>query len=165
MQPIKGVQGIHHVAVAVPDIDTARKFYVDLCGFEQVKEQSEWQAGNSFVDAIVGLKDSAAKAFIVRAPNAYIEVFQYLSPKPAPQDPDRPVNECGYTHFCLQVDDIQAVYDRMLEAGLSFHTPPTPMQTDADGNKIGYSATYGRDFFGNVFELIEFGKDPDIKPL
>jgi len=161
---IQGIQGIHHVAIAVPDIDLARKFYTELLGFEEVSG-SEWQAGSKFIDDIVGLKDSAGKAFIVKAPNTYIEVFQYLSPAPGPQDPNRPVNECGYTHFCLQVEDIQACYRRMLDAGLTFHSPPIEVPRDANGNKEGFSATYGRDFFGNVFEIIEIHKGSNIAPL
>jgi catechol 2,3-dioxygenase-like lactoylglutathione lyase family enzyme len=161
---MRGIQGIHHVAVAVPDIDLARKFYVELLGFQEISA-ADWEPGNAWIDEIVGLKDSAGKSFIVRAPNAHIEVFQYLSPKPGPQEPDRPVNECGYTHFALQVDDIEAVYQRMVDAGIRFHTPPDPVPTDEHGNKCGFSATYGRDFFGNVFEILEIHAGSDIAPL
>lgn len=160
----KHIQGIHHVAVSVPDIDIARKFYVDLLGFTEVC-YAEWEAGNVLFDEILGLKDSAGKSFIARGPNTYIEVFEYLSPTPRPQEAMRPVNEYGYTHFCLQVDDIEAVHKRLLEAGIKFHTAPEPVALDAAGNKEGFSATYGRDFFGNVFEIIEINDGAEIQAL
>ena len=158
------VIGIHHVAIAVPDIELAHRFYVDILGFEDAKIGG-WEAGNEWIDNIVGLKNSAGKSFMCRAPNCYIEVFQYTSPEPAPQDPKRPVNEYGYTHFGMQVKDIAKVYERLLEAGLTFHVAPDRMVTNEKGERVGFSATYGRDFFGNVFEIMEIREGADIKPL
>ncbi len=157
---------LHHVAVSVPDIDIARRFYVDLLGAEEVSG-TEWGVGNTFIDDIVGLKNSAGKTFMARLGNAYIEVFEYLQPRAAPQDPRPPVNTFGYTHFCLQVDDIQGVYERMLAAGLTFHTPPqhSGEPVTENGRKRGFLATYGRDFFGNVFELIEINEESTIAGL
>jgi catechol 2,3-dioxygenase-like lactoylglutathione lyase family enzyme len=156
--------GVHHVAVAVPDIEVARRFYIDILGFE-MGSITEWQPGNKYIDDIVGLRNSAGKAFMARAPNTYIEVFEYSKPEPGPQDPKRPVNECGYTHFGLQVRDIQKVYERLTDAGLTFHVAPERLVTDASGKRVGFSATYGRDFFGNVFEIMEINEGSSIKPL
>ena len=160
------IQGVHHIAVAVPDLALARKFYIELLGAEEISAL-EWRAGNAMIDAIVGLRDSAAKQFIARLGNLYIEPFEYLAPLPAPQDPARGVHQYGYTHFCLQVDDIMAVHAKMVAAGIDFHTPPDPnhIVTAPDGSRSGYCATYGRDFFGNVFELIEIHANTQIPPL
>lgn len=158
------IRGVHHVAVSVPDIDIARKFYIDLLGAEEISNVA-WDAGNPFIDEIVGLKDCAGKQFIARLGNTQIEVFEYLSPRSDAQDPNRPVNLYGYTHFGLEVDDIQSVYNRMVEAGIRFHTAPDMNQitTDENGNKSGFTATYGRDFFGNVFEILEIHENDYIK--
>ena len=157
---------IHHVAVSVPDIALARRFYLELLGGTEVSAV-EWPAGNPFIDEIVGLKDCAGKQFLARVGNAYVEVFEYLSPPAPPQEAERPVHYYGYTHFALQVDDIDATYARLVEAGIRFHCPPQhsgDAERDADG-PLGFRATYGRDFFGNVFELIEIGRDSAIAPL
>ena len=158
-------EGVHHVAVSVPDMDLARKFYIDLLGAEEISTIG-WE-GNPFIDEIVGLKDSAAKSFMARLGNTHIEVFEYSAPKAEPQDPDRGVHQYGYTHFGIQVDDIMAVYNRMREAGIRFHAPPemSPITTDADGTKRGYTATYGRDYFGNVFEIMEIHQDDMIQRI
>lgn len=161
------VQGVHHIGVSVPDLERARAFYIDLLGAVEEVPPLEWQAGNAFIDAVVGLKDSAARQFMCRLGNTHIEVFEYSAPRSSPQDPDRGVHNFGYTHFALQVDDIAAVYERMLAAGIRFHTPPdlSTITTGDDGSKRGYSATYGRDFFGNVFEIIEIHETDEIRPI
>lgn len=154
---------VHHIAVSVPDIDVARKFYIDLLGASEVST-SEWERGTTAINEILGLEDSAGAQFMARLGNTYIEVFQYRTPEAQPQDPMRPVSEYGYTHFGLQVEDIQSVYDRMVAAGLTFHTPPKHMGPDED-RETGFISTYGRDFFGNVFELIEINADSPVPPL
>jgi len=163
---MKQVQGVHHVAVSVPDVAIARKFYIDLLGAREVSA-TEWGEGNAFINEIVGLPDCSGKQFMARLGNTYIEVFEYITPRAPDTDPRRPVNLFGYTHFGLQVDDIDAVYRRMLAAGIHFHTAPRHCggpEADANG-KVGFISTYGRDFFGNVFELIEINAGSAINAL
>lgn len=159
-----GVQGIHHIAVSVPDLAKARAFYIDLLGGVEEVPPLSWR-DNPFIDAVVGLPGSAADMFMVRLGNTHIEVFEYLAPRSAPQDPDRGVFHYGYTHFALQVEDIAAACERLAAAGIRFHAPPelSTIVTNPDGSKSGYSATYCRDFFGNVFELMEIHATDDIK--
>lgn len=158
------VQGVHHIGVSVPDLEKAREFYIDLLGAVEEVEPLTWR-DNAFIDTVVGLKNSAARQFICRLGNTHIEVFEYEQPRSAPQDPDRGVNTFGYTHFALQVDDIVAFQDRLKAAGIRFHTPAdaSTITTHPDGSKTGYSATYCRDWFGNVFEIMEIHDGEDMK--
>jgi catechol 2,3-dioxygenase-like lactoylglutathione lyase family enzyme len=162
--PISGIEGIHHIGVSVPDLDRAREFYIGLLGGVEEVAPLEWR-DNAFIDAVVGLKDSAARQFMVRLGNTHIEVFEYTQPRSAPQDLDRGVHNFGYTHFCIQVDDVLAVHERLVEAGIRVHTPPSVagISVDANGVKKGYAATYCRDPFGNVFEIIEIHEDETMK--
>jgi catechol 2,3-dioxygenase-like lactoylglutathione lyase family enzyme len=159
-----GVQGIHHIGVSVPDIEKARSFYIDLLGGVEEVAPLEWR-DNAFIDSVVGLKDSAAKQFFCRLGNAHIEVFEYAQPRSAPQDLDRGVHNFGYTHFAIQVDDVLATHARLLEAGIRVHAPPSMagITIAEDGSKRGYAATYCRDWFGNVFEIMEIHEADDIK--
>lgn len=159
------IRGVHHIGVSVPDITVARKFYIDLLGAELISEVA-WEPGNAMIDAIVGLEGSSARQFIARLGNTQIEAFEYSTPRSAPQDANKGVHNFGYTHFGLEVDDIMAVYNRMIDAGIRFHAPPdmSAITTDADGRKCGYAATYGRDFFGNVFEILEIHENDQILP-
>ncbi len=159
------IRGVHHIGMSVPDIDVARRFYVELLGAEEISA-TEWEPGNDWIDSVVALKGSAARTFIARLKNVQIECFEYLSPRSPEVEEARPVNLFGYTHIGFEVDDVQATYERMVEAGLTFHAPPdlTMITTDEDGRKAGFSATYGRDFFGNVFEIMEIHDNELIKP-
>jgi catechol 2,3-dioxygenase-like lactoylglutathione lyase family enzyme len=159
-----GVQGIHHIGVSVPDIEKARSFYIDLLGGVEEVAPLEWR-DNAFIDSVVGLKDSAAKQFFCRLGNAHIEVFEYAQPRSVPQDPDRGVHNFGYTHFAIQVDDVLATHARLVEAGIRVHAPPSMagITLAEDGSKRGYAATYCRDWFGNVFEIMEIHEADDIK--
>jgi catechol 2,3-dioxygenase-like lactoylglutathione lyase family enzyme len=160
-----GVQGVHHIGISVPDLAKAREFYIDLLGAVEEVEPLSW-SDNPFIDEIIGLKNSAANQFMCRLGNTHLEVFEYHTPRSDPQDPNRGVNNFGYTHFGVQVDDIQACYQRLLAAGIRVHAPPADtITTHPDGSKTGYSATYCRDFFGNVFEILEIHETDEIKPI
>lgn len=163
---LPGVIGVHHIGVSVPDLDKAREFYLDILGAVEEVEPLSW-ADNPFIDRIVGLEGSAARQFFCRVGNVQIEVFEYSAPRQAPLAPDRGVNEYGYTHFAIQVEDLEAVHERIVAAGLPVHAPPdmSSITVDADGTKHGYSGTYCRDFFGNVFEILEIHETPEILPI
>lgn len=154
-----GVTGVHHVALSVPDMDVARRFYIDLLGAQEISSSS-WEPGNDFVEDIIGLRDCKGSQLLLRLKNTYVELFEFSQPRAAPQDPDEPVNRFGYTHFGIEVDDIHAIYERMLAAGIRFHCAPKHVgdAVERDGKRIGFWSTYGRDFFGNVFELMEINE-------
>lgn len=161
-----GIQGIHHVGMSVPDAKRAREFFVDLLGGVIEVPPISWQ-DNPYLDAIVGLRDSAADQFMCRFGNSHIEVFEYHSPRSESQDPDKGVHQYGYTHFALQVEDIAACYQRLVEAGIRVHTPPdlSAIVTHPDGSKTGWTCTYCRDYFGNVFEIMEIHDNDQMKRI
>lgn len=138
------IKGIHHVGVGVPDFDRGLEFYSELLGFEVV-ERTDWDGGNPLADRAIGLADTAAKMAMLKAPNAYIELWEYSRPEPADHR-QRPC-DYGYAHFCLQVEGIQEEYDRLRAGGMEFVGPVV------DFGEI--AAIYGKDPFGNTVELYE----------
>ena len=144
------ITGVNHVAISTRNIDALIDWYTAAFGFELVS-RGGWEAGNPAIDGIVGLKDSAAKTAFMRAGNLNIELFEYLSPVGRPNDPNRPASDHGYTHFCVETDDIDADYARLSAMGMPFHAPPTPK-----GSIGTLRACYGRDPEGNIIELVEF---------
>lgn len=161
---IPGIQGVHHIGISVPDLEKARTFYIDLLGGVEEVAPLQWEK-NAFIDEVIGLKDSAARQFFCRLGNTHVEVFEYAKPRSPDQDPDKGVHTFGYTHFALQVDDIQAVHQRLVEAGVRVHAPPSMagITVQPDGSKRGYAATYCRDWFGNVFEIMEIHETDEVK--
>jgi len=136
---------IDHTAISVPDIDIAEAFYCGQLGFE-CEYRSRW-SDNIHTDAVIGLKDSAARSLMLKLGPSRLELFEYERPAPRAQGGTRPVCDHGITHFCLSVRDIRAEYERLRAAGVPFNSEPCDY-----GPVI---CVYGRDPFGNVFELIE----------
>ncbi len=141
------IRGIHHTAISTGNLDRAVHFYRDLLGLKVLFEFG-WPEGTEPADRITGLKDSAARAVMLGAGNAIIELFEYRSPAPRVQDPARPVCDHGITHICLDVVDLESEYERLKAAGMRFHCPPQNIG-------MGLKTTYGRDPDGNVIELQE----------
>jgi glyoxylase I family protein len=142
------IRGIHHVAISTGDADRLAAFYRDLLGFDILLDHT-WPPGTDVADRITGLDGSSARQIMLRRGSAYLELFQYFAPEPVTGDSKRPVCDHGITHLCLQVDDLDAEYQRLSEEGMTFHSAPQ----DLGG---GLRTTYGRDPDGNVIELHEF---------
>jgi len=147
------IVGIHHIAIGVDDITAAIDFYCRGLGFEVVDESQ--LENNPLVDQAIGMSKIVAKMAMLKAPNAYVELWEYSNPPPQ----DRRSRPCdlGYPHMALQVDDIQAEYSRLQEHGMTFVDEVAHFGEAA-------SAIYGHDPFGNVIELYEI-KNRDTPQL
>ena len=140
------INGLHHAAISTPNIERLMGWYNENFGFEEVA-RTEWPTGSKQIDGVVGLKNSSAKQGFLKCGNIMIEFFEYLSPEPKAMDKNRPVNNHGHTHVCIDVTNIEDEYERLLKNGVKFHSPPQ------DFGEV--KATYGRDIDGNVFEIQE----------
>ena len=142
------LKGFHHAAISTPDLGRSVRFYCDLFGCTVLREFG-WPAGIPEADALTGLRNSAARAVMLKLHDSFLEIFEFSSPTPQPGNPDRPACDHGITHICLAVEDSQAEYARLKAAGMRFHAPPQAQ----DGGFV----TYGRDPDGNIVELLEIG--------
>jgi catechol 2,3-dioxygenase-like lactoylglutathione lyase family enzyme len=144
------IRGIHHVALHTPNFEAMTQFYRDAFGFEPVVDEFRW-SNSPDTDLALGMKDSAARTLMLKSRNCYVELFEYSSPPPRDAGAARP-HDYGYTHFCVDVTDIEAEYDRLAALGMSF---PAPRPVDFGGVKV----IYGTDPDGNVIELQELKPD------
>lgn len=138
------IERIDHTAISVPDLERALAFYCGLLGFE-IEIKTAWGAGNTRNDTVIGRADTAGKNALIKAGDTRIELFEYENPPPSPQHGERFVWDHGITHLCFVVDDIQREFGRLCEAGVVFNSAPVQMGR--------WHFVYGRDPFGNVFEL------------
>ncbi|MEJ2139308.1 MAG: VOC family protein [Gammaproteobacteria bacterium] len=141
------IKGFHHAAISTPDLSRCIDFYTNTIG-GQVAWTFGWEQGTPEADEVTGLNNSAAKAAMLKIGETFLEVFEFSAPAPKTRQQERPVNNHGITHVCLEVEDIEAEYERLKAAGMRFNC--RPQQQD------GSSMVYGRDPDGNVVELIEF---------
>jgi catechol 2,3-dioxygenase-like lactoylglutathione lyase family enzyme len=91
---------------------------------------------------------------MLRAGTCYLEMFQYSAPEPDRDRPLRPYDK-GYTHFCVDVTDIEQEYERLKGLGMTF-SQPAPID-------VGHvKSIYGRDPEGNLIEIQETRENCDF---
>ncbi|MDY6806104.1 MAG: VOC family protein [Cyanobacteriota bacterium] len=94
-------KGIHHVAIICSDYDRSKQFYVDILGFEVIKETLR-EARNSYkLDLRVGSGDR-------------IELFSFPNP---PERLSRPEG-CGLRHLAFEVEDIDESVSYLQSRGI-----------------------------------------------
>jgi len=138
------IRGIHHPGITTGNLDRLLPFYRDLLGFTEVFGFG-WEAGTEMSEGagqITGVAGSAARAVLLKAGNAFLEIFEYKTPASTRAD-DRALSQHGLSHVCLDSDDVIADHARLAAAGVSFNTPPVdvgPMRLcycrDPDGNFV-----------------------------
>lgn len=137
------IRGIHHVGINCRDIDRMIRFYQEAFGFTLVGE-FDWK-DDPKLDLIVDVPNSAARGAMMRSGTVYFELFQYSQPAPESPDPKRPYDR-GYTHICIDTDDIEADFPRLKAAGMDFR--------GRDWADMGHVRTlYGYDPEGNLIEV------------
>jgi catechol 2,3-dioxygenase-like lactoylglutathione lyase family enzyme len=135
----------NHVGISVADLDRAIAFYCRGLGMSVV-ERSEF-SGEQY-ERILKLPGANGSTAMLCAGDLQVELFEFAYPVPRASANDRPICDHGIMHFCVEVDDIGAAYERLKGAGAVFHCPPIEF--------VGVGmATYGRDPDGNVFEIFE----------
>jgi len=139
---------MHHVGLSVSDIERSVAFYCEHFGFERFCEIFPF-GGQEYLD-VMGLADAAGRMCMIGNDTVRLELFEFSNPKPMAKARDYPVSDHGYSHFGMEVDGIDEVYERLRAAGVTFHCPVTTFPG-------GMRATYGRDPDGNVFEIMEMG--------
>lgn len=144
------VSRLHHTGYTVSDLDRSLVFYRDLLGCEVIATQ-EKQGG--YLAAIVGYPDAHVRMAHLRVPGGehVIELFEYLSPLGGRADVE-PCN-VGASHLCFIVPDLRALYDALVEHGVtSFVSPPVEVDT---GINRGGLALYLRDPDDITVELFQ----------
>lgn len=144
------IRGIHHVALVVEDMERMLAFFEGTLGFTEAARMS-WKVGADEVDRIIDVPGSAADIHILRAGNAYLELFRFHVPEGAPLDPRNRACDRGIRHLAFDVTDIDSEYRRLQEAGIVFNCPPVYVELEGRGLR----AAYFRDPEGNIIELQE----------
>lgn len=140
------VTAIRHTGIVVSDMKRELQFYRDLLGM------TVWfdaQDDSEYVQSVTEVPSANIWMVKLKAMNGNsIELLQYLS---HPQGIPEPMNSCdvGCNHIALQVEDIGAMYETLVSAGVRFHAPPT---ISSDGSA---KVTYCRDPEGVIVELVE----------
>ena len=109
------IRSFDHVGITVADIDTAAAFFVGL-GFEV--EGRTFMEGE-FVDAVIGIPSSRSEILMLRLPDGgtKLELSSFVRPDHEPGSPEAMSTELGLRNIAFEVDDLQAIVDRLAVDG------------------------------------------------
>jgi diaminopimelate decarboxylase len=140
--------GLDHVSVTSGDLDRSLGFYCDLLGLE-LRARGEAQGGEF---EITGIRDPSVRWADIQLSNGQmLELIEYVHPRGEASRPR--ANDAGATHISLRVADLDAVYDRLREAGASVVGEPVKITSPSAWQ--GDRAFYANDPDGVTVELIQ----------
>jgi lactoylglutathione lyase len=106
------IKGLTHVAIWVTDIDRSMDFYLRIPG---VKEHFRLHKEDGGLWLI----------YLRIAPYQFVELF------PRAQGSYQPPTHAGYSHLCMETDDIHGLYKELVANGV---TPDFEPKMGADGS-------------------------------
>ena len=109
------VGSFDHVGITVADLDAATAFFVGL-GLEI---EGRTFVEGEFIDTVTGIPDARTEIVMLRLPGGgtAVELSSFVRPNHGPGSPDAMANELGLRSVAFEVDDLQAVVDRLAAAG------------------------------------------------
>ena len=122
---------IHHVAIICSDYARSKRFYVEILGFEIIREVYREDRRSFKLDLKVG-------------DQYQIELFSFPNPPSRPSSPEA----CGLRHIAFEVQDVKKSARRLSGLGVEVE----PIRIDEATNK---SFTFFRDPDGLPIEIYE----------
>lgn len=129
---------IHHIAIAVEDLDRALAFYRDGLGLELTERRP--------------VPEEGVEIAFLPAGEGEIELLQPLDEESGVAKFLKKRGE-GLHHVCVKVDDIEAAVERLRTAGARLLSEP---KTNAHGTR--YVFVHPRSAHGVLLELYEVGE-------
>ena len=110
-----GIRRFDHIGITVADLDTVTAFFVGL-GLEV--EGRTFLEGD-FVDTVTGIPESRTEIVMLRPPDGGpgLELATFIRPHHQPGSPNAMANELGLRNVGFEVDDLQAIVDRLAADG------------------------------------------------
>lgn len=137
-----------HVGITVSDMQRSVAFYRDVLGFEVIGTGEAFDEEDKPLDLVgVHLLSTAMKC-----DDCQIELLQFLSPPGKTRAPK--MSDAGCVHMALAVNDIQAVYEKLVQAGAQVNAPP---QKDESGYEWAYWMFF-QDPDGTMIEVVQSGQ-------
>jgi lactoylglutathione lyase/glyoxylase I family protein len=137
--PFADMRG-HHVAVRTPDLETAKRWYVETLDFRVV---AEWTYADEQLAYLAPPTDD----------HFYVEVLGGGDPGPKDVRPYSDLGQslrfAGYHHFCLSVTSVDATVTKLRDRGVTIVTEPFVLEA------ISRRLAFFCDPFGNLIELAE----------
>jgi catechol 2,3-dioxygenase-like lactoylglutathione lyase family enzyme len=109
------IRRFDHVGITVADLDAVSAFFVAL-GLEV---EGRMFLEGEFLDTVIGIADARTEMVMLRAPDggAGVELASFIRPDHQPGSPAAMSTELGLRSVAFEVDDLQAVVERLAQDG------------------------------------------------
>lgn len=137
----------HHYGVTVSDLEESLEFYRDTLGLELVSRghvEKGTEDADKF-DDFVGVDGVDVEVAFLDAGGCQVELLRYHEPEGENANEGVSNNDVGASHFCLQVDDIDEVYEELSDK-VEFQYEPITL---SKGVRVAYMFDPDR----NIVEL------------
>jgi lactoylglutathione lyase/glyoxylase I family protein len=130
----------HHVAVRTPDVETAKRWYVEKLDFRVI---AEWDYADEQLAYMAPASDN----------HFYVEILGGGDASPMEVRPYTDLSDSlkyrGYHHFCLNVNSVNETVEKLRARGVTIVTEPFELPA------ISRRLAFFSDPFGNLIELAE----------
>ncbi len=112
---MSGIRRFDHVGITVADLDAVTAFFVGL-GFEV---EGRMPMEGEFVDTVIGIPDSRSEIVTLLLPDGgtKLELSSFIRPDHETGSPHAMSTELGLRNIAFEVDDLQAIVDRLAADG------------------------------------------------
>jgi catechol 2,3-dioxygenase-like lactoylglutathione lyase family enzyme len=135
--PFADMRG-HHVAIRTPDLETAKRWYVEKLDFRVI---AEWDYADEQLAYVAPATDD----------HFYVEILGGGDPTPVDvrlyTDFGDSLKYAGQHHFCLTVKSVDETIETLRARGVTIVTEPFELPA------IGRRLAFFSDPFGNLIEL------------
>jgi catechol 2,3-dioxygenase-like lactoylglutathione lyase family enzyme len=110
------IKRFDHIGITVSDLEEATAFFVGL-GLEV--DGGPATIEGEFIDTVIGIPDSRTRIVMLRAPDGgtSLELSSFDRPEHLPGNPAAPANELGLRSVAFEVEDLEAVVERLAADG------------------------------------------------
>ena len=113
---------VNHTGISVSDMERSLGFYRDLLGMELIFDSDV--PANEPLSHVVGMPNASGRVAWLRAGDTMIELWQWDSPNGRPLPDDYVPADKGVTHYAFEVDDVDALYEKVVAAGYHANIEP-----------------------------------------
>ncbi len=117
---------IHHTKISVSDMDRSLRFYRGLLGFELIYDV--FRDDPPAYRTIMGYEKVKVRIAMLRDKNqrSMIGLLQFVEPEPMGSPP--PLHSIGFVTLAVEVENIQADYERMQPENIKTISPPVNIE-------------------------------------
>jgi catechol 2,3-dioxygenase-like lactoylglutathione lyase family enzyme len=137
---------VHHIGVTVRDLDRSLRWYYEVLG---LKPRAIQDCEGPDLSRTVQLDEASVRVAFLDVGNTALALLEYRHPVGI----DFRLRNCdvGAIHICIEVQDIDAEYERLKALGVQCATEPIPLRGEFGGSRF----CYFRDPDGIQLELWE----------